>query len=308
MKRLVVFAPLFLAGCDNTASFAFSDPATENETGTVSLSVTDAPVDGVDEVRVVFAGITLQGPQVDPVTLPLASTEAIDLLRLQGGTTAPLVAATEVPTGNYTSFRLVVNAAFDSVFDSYVVRDGGQIEIEVPGGGQVDVSGGLGLSANQSLDIVIDWDLRQSLTEPAGQPGFVLQPQLRLLDTANSGSMAGSVSDLLIDDTLNGAATCDNDLAADTGTAVYLYSDVVEAPNDIQPADVSPLTTATVQFDGTAYRYSVGFLEVGSYTVALTCQGLADSPETDDDIEFASIITGVTVTAGQATTQDFADR
>lgn len=306
MKRLVVPVglALMLGGCGDGESFnegAFEGPA---EPATITLLVTDAPVDSVQEVNVEFAAISLRSTFGDPIELSLAPTGAVDLLQLQGGTTATLVAAAEVPPGSYTSFRLRVNASFDSVFDSFVVRNGGQIELEVPGG-EFDVSGSLEFGEGQASSLVIDWDLRQSLTEPVGRPGLVLEPGVRLLDTAGSGSLTGTVADLLIDDTLNGDATCANDLVAGTGTAVYIYRGNVASPNDIQPGDVSPLTTATVSFDGSDYSYTVGFLEAGEYTAALTCQGLSDSPETDDDIEFASIVSRVAIVAGEATTQDF---
>ncbi len=304
MKRLFLPVCFVLAGCSGGSSFndpGFDAPAAP---ATVSLLVTDAPIDTVQEVNVQFAAISLQDALGNSIELPLAQTAAVDLLQLQGGTTATLVAAAEVPPGSYTAFRLRVNASFDSVFDSFAVRNGGQIEIEVPGG-EIDVGGNLQFGEGQPSSLVIDWDLRQSLTEPVGRPGFVLQPGIRLLDTATSGSLAGNVSDLLIDDTLNGDATCANDLMADTGNAVYVYEGRQETPDDIQPGDISPLTTATVSFDGTGYRYAVGFLGAGEYTLALTCQGLSDDPETDDAIDFAAVINGVSIVGGQTTTQDF---
>lgn len=305
MKRFLIPVGLVLAGCGSGGS-SFNEPGFEPPAApaTVSLLVTDAPVDTVQAVNVEFAAITLQNALGDSIELPLAQTTAVDLLQLQGGTTATLVSASEVPPGSYTSFRLRVNASFDSIFDSFVVRNGGQIEIQVPGG-EIDVAGNLQFAEGQSSSLVIDWDLRQSLTEPVGQPGLVLQPGIRLLNTANTGSLNGTVSDLLIDDTLNGDASCANDLVADTGNAVYVYEGRLESPDDIQPGDVAPLTTATVSFVDGAYRYSVGFLEAGDYTAAVTCQGLSDNPETNDDIEFAAIINSVTIVGGQATTQDF---
>ncbi|MEM9401013.1 MAG: DUF4382 domain-containing protein [Pseudomonadota bacterium] len=304
MKRFACVFALALAGCGGGSSFnepAFDAPAAPS---TVTLLVTDAPIDTVQAVNVQFAAIALQDSLGNTVELPLATPDAVDLLQLQGGTTATLVGGAEIPPGSYTSFRLRVNASFDSVFDSFAVRNGGQIEIEVPGG-EIDVPGSLQFAEGQSASLVIDWDLRQSLTEPLGQPGFVLQPGIRLLDTASSGSLSGTVSDLLIDDALNGDATCANDLMADTGNAVYVYDGTVEAPDDIQPGDVSPLTTATVSFDGARYAYSVGFLGAGNYTLALTCQGLADDPETDDAVEFALVLTDVSVEAGSTTMQNF---
>ena len=296
---------LALAGCGGGSSITGEDEAPTF--GDISFTITDAPVDTVDEVWVQFTGVTLNPQGGAPIEVPFPSTVDIELLGLQGGTTATLVPPTTVPAGTYTWVRLAVNAEFDGVFDSYAVRDGGQIELRVPSGGSsgLQVNGNLTVTQSQTTSFVLDWDLRQSLTDPAGQPGFILRPVIRVTSTTESGNLAGTVADSLLNDDLNGDATCANDLNLDTGNAVYVYPGTVESPDDMQNADVSPLVTGTVSFDGNDYRYSIAFLDPGEYTAAFTCQALNDDPETDDDVEFASVVTRVTIVNGETTVQDF---
>ena len=66
-----------------------------------------------------------------------------------------------------------------------------------------------------------------------------------------------------------------------------------------------PLTsTAVTLSDDDVWTYTVGFLAAGSYTVAFTCQGSDDDPETDDDIVFVGEA-NVEILPGSATGHDF---
>jgi len=160
----------------------------------------------------------------------------------------------------------------------------GQVELRVPGGSQsgLKLVSGFTVTQNQSTNIVIDWDLRKALSDPAGQPGLHLRPALRVTNMAAYGTLTGTVAEALVND-----GSCTNDLAMDTGNAVYVYAGVVDTPGDIGDPTNDPLTTATVsQSESGTYVYEVNFLSVGEYTAAFTCQADDDDPETDDPIEF----------------------
>ena len=38
------------------------------------------------------------------------------------------------------------------------------------------------------------------------------------------------------------------------------------------------------------YSYRIDYVSPGSYTLAFTCQGLTDQPDTDEDIEFRAFV------------------
>jgi hypothetical protein len=160
----------------------------------------------------------------------------------------------------------------------------GQVELLVPSGNNsgLKLVSGFTVMQNQSTNLVIDWDLRQALSDPLGQPGFHLRPALRVTDLSAYGTLNGTVSDLLITD-----ESCTNDPALGTGSAVYIYNGAIDVPGDIGDAENEPFITATVsQNESGIYVFEVNFLSTGDYTAAFTCQASDDDPAVDDDIVF----------------------
>jgi hypothetical protein len=255
--------------------------AADSGTGVINISLTDAPVDDVTEVTVQFTGVSLKPASGDEIEILFADPKNFDLLTLTDGVTAELLPDTTVPAGNYNWIRLVVNAEFDNVYDSYAIVPTGQVELEVPSGSQngLKLVSGFTVTANQSTNMVIDWDLRMALSDPIGRPGMHLRPALRVTDMAMYGTLNGSIDWTLLDNPEN----CSNDLAAETGSAVYIYNGVIDTPGDIADAANEPMMTAVVtQNDAGDYTYEVHFLSAGEYTAAFTCQANDDDPEVDE--------------------------
>lgn len=280
---MAVGIALMIAACGGGGSGSESRPV-ESRTGYLNIALTDAPVDDVTEVNVQFTGVVLKPASGNEIEIVFDNPKDIDLLTLTGGITAELLPDTPVPAGAYNWIRLAVNAEFDNIFDSYAMLPTGQVELRVPSGGQngLKLVSGFTVSADRSINIVIDWDLRKALSNPIGQPGLHLRPALRIADMAASGTLSGIISGTWVMQ-----KSCDNDLAAQTGNAVYIYNGTVDTPGDIGDAQNEPLTTATVRQDESgSYAYEVHFLPVGNYTAAFTCQANSDDSESDDDIEF----------------------
>lgn len=281
-KLLAVAGASFLmAGCGGGGGSA---PAT-SATGILNIAITDAPVDVVSVVNVQFAGVTLKAASGDEIEIEFNPPKDIDLLTLTGGATVDLLPDTEVPAGRYNWVRLAVNATFDNVSDSYAMTPTGEIELQVPSGSQngLKLVSGFTVTANQSTHLVIDWDLRRALSDPIDQPGFHLRPALRVTDMAQFGTLRGTVTEALVTDT-----SCNNNLAEQTGNAVYIYEGMTDTPGDVGDASNDPFMTATVTQDGAgAYTYEVNYLSVGEYTAAFTCQANNDDSVLDDDIVFS---------------------
>ena len=279
-------------------------------TGTLSVSVTDAPIDGVTEVRVEFDGVTLKPQNGAQLEFRFDDTpKSINLKELTDGKIA-LLLDEEVPAGPYIWMKLDVNAEFDGIFDSFVIEDGGgQVELRIPpdrlklGNEFTVVQGG-------QTAFVIEWNLRMGLTDPVGQPGYKLQPSLRIIDMTEHGTIAGLVDPNLLPPV---DSACTSDLNSGDGNVVYVFEGLDVLPDDIDGIVPDPLTTADVRLndDGNP-AYSVPFLSPGDYTVAFTCQGVDDAvpdPENpelpvDDAIEFTDGI-NATVLDGQTTIVDF---
>ena len=272
------------------------------QTGIINIAITDATIDEVTEVNVQFAGVTLKPQSGDEIEVLFDPPKDFDLLTLSGGMTAELLPDTRVPVGSYNWIRLAVNAEFDNVFDSYAMVPQGQVELRVPSGSQsgLKLVSGFTVTQNQSTNIVIDWDLRKALSDAVGQPGLQLRPALRVTNLAAYGTLNGTVAEALVND-----RSCTNNLAMDTGNAVYIYAGVVDPPGDIGDRTNDPLTTATVsQSESGTYVYEVNFLSVGEYTAAFTCQADDDDPETDNDIEFP-VSQAFSIKDGATTVVDF---
>lgn len=298
---LIALSAFIVYGCGGSGSDF------NGGTGTLSVQITDATVDGVTETVVEFTGITVKPRNGGQLEFPFDDPMTIDLKTLTNINTELLLDEQVLPAGEYNWIRLAVNAECDSMLDSYVMTNsGGQVELRVPSG---DTSGlqlgnGFVVTANQSTNLVIDWDLRMGLTHPQGSSCYKLRPSLRIVDFAEHGSIAGTVDATLID------GDCSSDPNTGAGNVVYVFEGADINPDDIDGNAPDPVTTANVSLeDG---RYMAAFLEPGPYTVAFTCQGGDDAvpdddmPEldTDDAIEFTAG-QNVEVVNGETATVDF---
>lgn len=285
-----------LAGCGGGGS-----SSNVTSTGTFSLGLTDAPVDQVFEVNVQLTGVTVKpsgGPAID---FDFPTPVDVNLLSLQNGSVFSLLDDETVEAGSYNWIELHANADLDGVFDSYVMETetGGMVELRIPSGSTRFVSGFV-ITAGQGNAFTLDWDVRKGLTDPVGQDGWFLRPAFRIIDMTEYGSLSGQVADALTMD-----VSCTSD-AEGSGNTVYVFTGSDIVPDDLDGTD-DAITSAPVSVDSSmagAYTYTVPFLDPGAYTLAFTCQGLDDDPESDetgaDEIVFSSQVNAV-VAMGQNT-------
>ncbi|RFA24739.1 hypothetical protein CAI21_20530 [Alkalilimnicola ehrlichii] len=265
-----------------------------SDTGTLSLAVTDAPVDSARAVYVDFTGVTLQPASGQRIEFDFEDARRIDLLELQGGVSKALLDGETVPAGAYSWMRLKLADT-----PGYIELDTGDTyPLWVPSGAQtgLKLQRGFTVPVNGHADFTIDFDLRKSVLNPGnGSDDYRLRPTLRLVDNTEVGAIAGEVfSERLTDD------SCDPENAVNV---VYIFDG-----RDVEPTDLGsepgPLTTASVREDGTN-SYHAAFLPAGEYTVAFTCRGELDDPEVaGDELSFQGV-QAATVQAGETTTVDF---
>lgn len=292
-SRLILTAMIAasLLGCGNDSD---SD---DLGVGTLGVAVTDAPVDEADKVVVRFNGIEIKHESGSPQTIMFATSQDIDLLALQGGNAAPLITDHRVIAGNYQWLRLLVSAEFDNVFDSYIEIRGGQYELRVPPGGGtgLKLSTGFVVPQGGAANFTIDFDLRKSVVEPPGQPGYFLKPVLRMVNNVEVGTLVGTIDSAVV------AGQCED---AELG-AVYLFSGADVTPDDVDGDAIEPLASGMVSVaEGGEYVYQIGFLTAGEYTISYTCDAVADMPEQDDVLDFFGT-QNLTITAATTTTVDF---
>ena len=215
--------------------------------------------------------------------------------------------------GEYKSIRLIVDAV-EGERDSYIVLDagGGEHELQVPSGSTsgFKLDGSFTVVAGQSVNFTIDFDVRKSIVR-TGTPKnpdtvkYLLKPVLRIVQNDSAGHITGKVAPALLDD----ASCSDTDPA--TFNSVYVFSGAGVTPDDIDGDGGDPLTPSLVTLDTESgdYRYEVGFLPEGEYTIAFTCNVDAEITDVenghvDNDLKFTGI-QDVQVTAGQTAEADF---
>ena len=281
---------------------ACSDGSNQANSGLVTLNITDAPVDEADAVVVEFSSVTLKSDD-NILVFDFDTPKSIDLLSLQGVASQSLIEDEEIPAGDYNQIQLGVNAEFDSKLDSYITINNTKHELRVPSGNKSGLklntpftvaAGSSGLAvADEGAVYTIDFDLRKSIVDAKGQPGYFLKPVLRLVQNINTGSVSGTIdSNLLI-----GSNCSDSDPL--TGNAIYVFSGLSIIPDDFDETGVEPMTTSLVSFDinSGVYSYEVGFLGEGGYTLAFTCAADLDDENDNSNVIF-DVIDDITIIAG----------
>jgi len=284
-----------LAGCSGDGGDSPPPGATS-----LSISLMDAPVDGVTAVHLRITGMSLKSSSGPAQELTLAGgPRTVDIMALTDTNAAVLVDDAVIAPGDYEWLAMDVSAAHDNVMDSYVETvGGGQEELRVPSG-RVRLVSGFTVEAGEANLFLFDWDMRKGLVRPPGLPGYLLKPAFRMLDVTEYGVLQGTVSG----DTLSLAANACNvdDANLELGNVVYVFSGTGTVPDDIDGTD-DPVATADVTLANGVYTYRV-LLTPGDYTVAFTCQAADDEPETDETIAFLPTV-NVTM-AGDTQTVDF---
>jgi Domain of unknown function (DUF4382) len=249
----------------------------------LSVSLMDAPVDGVTAVYLRITGIWLKPRSGPAQQLTLAGgPRTVDIMALTDTNAAILVDDAVIEPGDYEWLAMDVDAEHDGVMDSYVVTvGGGQEDLRVPSG-RVRLVSGFTVEPNQATELLFDWDMRKGLVRPPGLPGYLLKPAFRMLDVTEYGVLQGTVAGTTLS---LGANACNADDAnLELGNVVYVFQGTSAVPDDVDGTD-DPVATADVMFANGGYSYRV-LLTPGDYTVAFTCQAADDEPESDETIAF----------------------
>lgn len=291
------------SGSDSDTVSENQNTDTERFITNFTLNISDAPVDNASEVMVYFREVELIG-NGDPIIIDVSdstgSPRMIDLLTLQGEKFVNLIDDFEIPSGQYSHLRMVIEE------DSYIVMDSGTYPLSVPG--QKLKLDGFVAEPQTDQTFTVEFDLRKSLVNPVGKNEVFLKPRgVRLVRNDTVGTLLGRVSMGLIND-----ADCMVKADAHRGNAVYLYegmaldTSMLGDDADLQSGEIRPVTSANVIYDDTAdtYNFTLGYVPAGDYTLAFSCLAYQDEPETDEDFEFQAVEETVVV-AGETTPVTF---
>jgi hypothetical protein len=270
---LLLAASVTACGTDSSSSGGSSGSSEDG----FSLRVTDAPFDDTSIVQITFVGVRLKQAGGGWIDIPLSALSAstIDLAQLQGSESEELVGDYDVPAGDYTEMRLIVDESRSKVVETL----GAEFELKIPSG-EIKIKGDFTVSEIQPTLAVADLDLRQSLKKTG--PFYNMQsPVVRLVVGGNFGHARGMVDSLLL-------ITPCSDTLPDTFNSVYVFEGHDIAPDDIDNNDPEPVTTSKITFDlaSSGFKYEAAFLPPGEYTIAFTCNANLDTLDNSEDLMF----------------------
>lgn len=281
---------LLLTACGGGGSSSSNDP------GTLSLSITDAPVSSEDisEVWVRFTQVIVKPSDGDTIVIDVTDNQGnpyrdIELTSLGSGKSELLLGQEPLAAGHYSWMRLVIDPDY-----TYVVEtQGGTPLLDCS---SCDESH---LKLNRSFVIeeggvtafTIDFDLRQSLTlqkpkteQPRPDYAYKLRPTLRMVETELANAFIfGNVTD-------NRSEPTDCWVYVYEGSAAQVEPDdvcnTVAIDGIFCPDADRPVLEAILEDTATPglKEYQTGFMLPDIYTVALVCED--DDPTQDEDLKF----------------------
>jgi len=152
-------------------------PTSPGTASRLTVMLTDAPLEEVQQVNVFFTGVTVKpfGKSVEHLDLQLA-TNPVDLLTLDHQVVA--LAAGAVDPGDYEFIQVEIDPA-----RSGVVVDGAAKPLSVPSK-EVKILGTFTVGEN-GTDLTLDFDASKSLL-PLGNGGWLLKPVIVKVNTGES--------------------------------------------------------------------------------------------------------------------------
>lgn len=270
-------------------AFAACSDSSGTGTGMLTVRLTDAPFPFSDVASVdVFvvrvdakAASTTDAEATDENNQDGWTTVAtpnalINLLDLGDGKTMNL-GATTLPTGNYQSFRLVL----DTDKSSITLKDGTTPEIKFPSAGQsgikVILDNPIQLTENGSV-MTLDFDIGRSFVMRGNDArnGFIFKPVIHAVAEDITGSVTGSVH----------ANSATGPAVPDATVEVLTAGSLI---TDTDPTHI--VRTTSTDASG---NFRIAFLLPGTYVLRAT-------PPTASGFKPALLTGGLTITTGTVT-------
>jgi hypothetical protein len=272
-------------------------------TGTLRMSLTDAPIADASAVEGVF--ITISGIEYNLNDTWIEDTGfegpmTFNLLELTGGAIAPL-SNTIIKAGYVSQIRFKLDAQHEGAARSinplnYIVIDpDGEAdgfvdeeldvkhELFVPSGSQTGYKaiGGFTIPRNGVVEITADFDVRKSVVKRGTGDDYLLKPTIRLVVNNQAGTITGS---------FGAGGTPAFDTYVIFAYEHDTYTDG-EAPTGVEDETFIPFEHAvsSVAAESAGGTYVLPFLAAGSYDLIITGVDTDGSYVVIDSTTYAAI-------------------
>lgn len=263
--------PLMFTSCNEEDS--------NNDTGTLKLSITDAPLDSanISEVNITVSDVQYHIKDNEWKSFEeFEGPKTYNLLDLTRGE-SEMLGQFDLGPGTYTQLRFMLDApnkgqGTPSNPGCYLVFENGDEQaLFVPSGSQsgYKATGKFTVPANGTVDVTADFDARKSVVHAGNSGMYILKPTIRLIVDNQAVSIEGTVTNI----------------AEGSEALVYAYeNDAYTEEEAADPADEesvrfpNAVTSDMVDAEGT---YNLSYLAPATYDLVVV--------ETIDG-EFSSVL------------------
>ena len=194
---MVLLATVFAAGCGGGGDGGSGATA---QPGTASVSMTDAPACGYDQVNVTVSKVRIHQSDTASDNSPgwtditLNPARKINLLDLNDPTqpnfALETLGETPLPAGHYTQLRLVLDRNTGQSLANSVVLSGtnNEIALDTPSGTQsgIKLIHQFTVDSGQRVDLLLDFDACHSIVK-TGNGTYKLKPVIKVIPTVLNG-------------------------------------------------------------------------------------------------------------------------
>ncbi len=199
---LSLFLPAFalLGGCGSSSTDG------GGRTGTVSLHLTDATINGVQAVYVTIEEVSVHKNEGGTWKVIAEPNRTYNLLEVVNGVREELGIAV-LETGHYTQLRMQVREQPDGgintlseshPYGNYVIDNSDEYqELKIPSGYQtgVKVVCGFDINENQTTELILDFDASRSIVEAGSSENLLLKPSIKVFELDEYSIITGTVTD-----------------------------------------------------------------------------------------------------------------
>ena len=258
----IIFTIFFIltVGCGSGGS-------SSNDTGVMSLSITDAPPklgEDVSEVNIAVIGIEYHHNE-KWVNADNFIPQTFNLLDFYDGNSLHL-GDMILPAGHYAELRFILAAPekegdVKSNPDCNITFEDGTAEpLFVPSGGQsgYKAKGAFDITADTKIEIMADFDVQKSIVVAGNSGKYLLKPVIRLIVTELSGDINGTVIDV-------------KEYTYPKSLVVYAYDSTYEGEDESEIDGIrfsNAISSSDVNMSSGSF--TLAFLEGGFYDLVIT--------------------------------------